>query len=418
MYEPQYESLPREQIRRLQLERLRWTLSQAARNPAYASRLGDAARDLSSLEELSALPLLAKPDLRDAYPLALCCVPRRDLVRFHMSSGTTGNPIICPYTRADVAQWGNVMARCLAAAGLTDADVLQITPSFGLFNGGFGFHYGAEALGCFVVPAGPGRTLLQLKLMQDLGTTAIAGIASYAVRMIETAEAEGVDLAAGPLRTGIFGSEMWSDELRKRVERGLGVESFDIIGMTETGGVGMGIDCQAHNGIHIWEDHYLAEVIDPATGTPVPDGEAGELTVTTLTREALPMIRYRTGDITAVASRLPCACGRTGLRVQRFRGRSDDMLIANGVNFYPKQVEAILLREPGIGNHYQIVLTSESGLDRVAICCECSRRPDQAALEKRFMDLVGFRPHFEFLEPGTMERPEGKAVRVVDKRAG
>ncbi|HLG73370.1 MAG TPA: phenylacetate--CoA ligase [Chloroflexota bacterium] len=416
MFQPDLEALPRRQLAALQLDRLRRTLAQAKRNPAYQRHLGQAADDVRSLESLRDLPFLTKADLRDAYPLDLCTVPRSELVRFHMSSGTTGNPILQPYTVADVRQWGEVMARCLAAATLTAQDTLQITPSFGLFNGGFGFHYGAEALGCFVIPSGPGRTLLQLKLMRELGATALAGIASYAVRLLETAQQEGLDLRSSPLRVGIFGSEMWGDQLRRRIEQGLGIETFDIIGMTETGGVGMGIDCPAHAGIHVWEDHYLVEVVDRDSGEPVPDGQPGELVVTTLTREALPVIRYRTGDITSVIGREPCECGRTGLRLDRFRGRTDDMLIVNGVNFYPKQVEALLLTDACIGNHYQIVLTEDSGLDVVTVECEVTGEPEVEALQRRFLDFVGFRPHFRFHEPGTMDRPEGKAVRVVDRR--
>ncbi|SRR5579884_770396 len=409
MFEPELETLPREQITDIQRRRLQSTLRQASRNPRYKAHLG-AGR---VFEEL---PFLTKAQLRDAYPLELCTVPRGEIVRFHMSSGTTGNPILQPYTRADVQQWAQIMARCLAAATITPEDVLQITPSFGLFNGGFGFHYGAEALGCFVIPAGAGRSLLQLKLIQDLKATAIAAIASYAVRLAETADAEGVNLKSSSLRVGVFGSEMWSDQLRARIEERLGIETFDVIGMTETGGVGMGIDCPAHAGIHVWEDHYLVEIVDPASGRPLPDGEAGELVVTTLTREALPMVRYRTGDLTRIVSREPCDCGRSGLRLDRFRGRTDDMLIANGVNFYPKQVETLLLSEPAIASQYQIVLTSEAGLDVVTVECECTGEPAVEALQQRFLELIGFRPRFQLYKPGEMERPEGKAARVRDER--
>ncbi|HEX6510714.1 MAG TPA: phenylacetate--CoA ligase [Chloroflexota bacterium] len=416
MFEPELECLPREELAALQLKRLRWTLEQTARNPKYKRHLQAEAGDVHSLEEVGRLPLLSKAQLRDAYPLELCTVSRNELLRFHMSSGTTGKPILQPYTRADVQQWAQVMARCLAAATLTSQDSLQITPSFGLFNGGFGFHYGAEALGCFVLPTGPGRTLLQIGLMRDLGATALAGIASYAVRLIETAEAEDQDLRSSPLRVGIFGSEMWSDVLRRRIEDRLGIESFDIIGMTETGGVGMGIDCPAHAGIHVWEDHYLAEIVHPESGRPLLDGESGELVVTTLTREALPMVRYQTGDLTSILSRDRCDCGRTSLRLDRFRGRTDDMLIANGVNFYPEQIETLLLGEAAVGNQYRIVLTEDAGLDAVTVECEVSAEPDIERLQRRFLDLVGFRPRFRFFRPGEMERPEGKAVRVVDQR--
>jgi len=345
-------------------------------NPAYAQHLGPvAAGDLRATADWARLPFLTKDDLRDAYPFGLTCAGRGSVMRVQMSSGSTGRPIVNPYTRGDIAQWTEVMARCYAAAGVTSRDVIQITPSFGLFTGGFGFHYGAERIGAMVVPVGAGRTALQLQLMRDLGTTVLAGIATYPLRLIEVAREEKIDLAGLRLRTAILGSEMWSDDLRAVIERDLDVETFDIIGMTETGGPGLGIDCRAHDGIHVWEDHYYCEIVDPATGAPRADGAEGELVVSTLTREGLPLVRYRTRDLTRVVSREPCACGRTHLRLDRLRGRTDDMVIFRGVNFYPRQVESLLLKQ-------QLHLS----------------------------------PEITLLKEGELPRAPGKAVRVVDRR--
>jgi phenylacetate-CoA ligase len=418
MWQPALEALDREPLERLQLERLRATLGRLRRRPAWAARLGDAGpQDLKSLADWRRLPFLTKDELRDAYPYGLAA--GEGYRRVHMSSGTTGNPIVNPYTAADVEQWGEVMARCYVAAGVTRDDVVQITPSFGLFTGGFGFHYGAERLGAMVVPAGAGRTSLQLRLMRDLRATVVAAIATYPLRLIEVAREEGLDLGALALRVGIFGSEMWSDELRARIERELGIRTFDIIGMTETGGPGLGIDCEARAGIHVWEDHYLAEIVDPATGAPRPDGEEGELVVSTLTREGLPLVRYRTHDLTRVVARGRCDCGRTMLRLDRLRGRTDDMVIYKGVNFYPRQVETVLLRQPGVGHEYQIVLDVEAGAERLTVLVETAAgdAPSVAdRIRRELHDLLALGPEVRLCAPGAIERAQGKAVRVVDRR--
>ncbi len=416
MYQPRLETLPREELERLQLKRLRATIAHIkANNPRYAAHLGEVApEDIRTLSDLRLLPFITKDDLREAYPLGLACAPKEDFVRFHMSSGTTGTPVINPFTRGDVEQWAEIMARCLSAATLTHKDVLQITPGFGLFNGGFGFHYGAERLGCFVIPIGPGRTLMQLKFMKDFGTTALAAISSYPLRLIEVAKAEGFSFRETKLRVGIFGAEVWSDETRKFIEREMGIETFDIIGMTETGGVGLGIDCVAHNGLHVWEDHYLIEIVDPETGEPLPDGEEGELVVTTLTREGLPLIRYRTRDITRVLSRGRCVCGRTMLRLARLKGRTDDMLKVKGVNFYPRQIEEILMRHPEILPDYLIRLGKTAGKDFIEILVE-SRTLDETLkkrLEDEIYNFLGFRAEVVLLPEGKLPRREGKAVRV------
>ena len=420
MFQPEQETLDRDALARLQLERMRGTLARVRTNSAWALRLGDARPgDLKSLDDWRRLPFLTKADLRDAYPLRLACGAAEGYRRVHMSSGTTGNPILNPYTAHDVAQWGEVMARCYAAAGVTRDDVVQITPSFGLFTGGFGFHYGAERLGAMIVPVGAGRTLLQLRLMRDLGVTVLPAIATYPLRLIEVAREERFDLTSLRLRVGIFGSEMWSDELRARIDRELNLTSYDIIGMTETGGPGLGIDCAARAGIHLWEDHYFPEIVEPATGAPVADGVEGELVVSTLTREGLPLVRYRTHDLTRVVTRARCECGRTMLRLDRLRGRTDDMVIFKGVNFYPRQVETLLLRQAGVGHEYQIVLDADGGGERMTIVAETEPGCDPGVgprIKRELHDLLSLSPEIRLCAVGAIERPQGKAVRVVDRR--
>jgi phenylacetate-CoA ligase len=422
MFQPAEESRAREALAPLQLARLRATLARiAAHNAAYWQHLGRVdGRDLASLDELQRLPFLTKDQLRDAYPYGMACHGPEPVQRIQMSSGTTGAPIVNPYTAADIRQWREVMARSLAAGGLSARDVLLVTPSFGLFTGGFGFHYGAEALGAMVIPVGAGRTLLQLQLLRDLRATALAAIATYPLRMIEVARQEGFDFKTTKLRVALLGSEPWSDELRARIESEMGVRTFDLIGMTETGGPGMGVECDLREGIHVWDDHYVPEIVDPGTGRVLPDGEPGELVVTTLTREGLPLIRYRTRDLTRVRSRERCACGRTGVRLDRFRGRVDDMVIFKGVNFYPSQVEQILLRQPGLDHEYQIVLEREVARgDRLILCVEAGPGFDRAAetrLLRELSDRLSLTPEIRRLRLGEIPRPAGKAVRVVDRR--
>jgi phenylacetate-CoA ligase len=421
MLQPDLEALDRDALARLQLSRMRLTLARVLDNPAWARRLGGVqAGDLRSVDDWRRLPFLTKDELRDAYPFTLACGGAEGYRRVHMSSGTTGNPILNPYTAADLAQWGEVMARCYAAAGVTREDVIQITPSFGLFTGGFGFHYGAERLGAMVVPVGAGRTLLQLKLMRDLGVTVLPAIATYPLRLLEVAREERFDLASLRLRVAILGSEMWSDELRARIDRELNLTSYDLMGMTETGGPGLGIDCPARAGLHVWEDHYYIEIVDPTTGAGLPDGAEGELVVSTLTREGLPLVRYRTHDLTSVVGRARCDCGRTMLRVDRLRGRTDDMVIYKGVNFYPRQIETLLLRTAGLGPEYQIVLDADGGGERMTIVAETEPGCDAAAaarLRRELHDLLSLSPEIRLCAAGTIERAPGKSVRVVDRRA-
>jgi phenylacetate-CoA ligase len=399
---------------------MRATLARARTNPAWVRRLGDARPDdVRHIDDWQRLPFLTKDALRDAYPFGLACGGAEGYARVHMSSGTTGNPILNPYTASDVAQWGEVMARCYAAAGVGRGDVIQITPSFGLFTGGFGFHYGAERIGAMVIPTGAGRTALQLRLMRDLKATVVTAIATYPLRLIEAAREDGFDLASLSLRVGILGSEMWSDELRARIERELGIRTFDIIGMTETGGPGLGIDCAARRGLHVWEDHYYPEVIDPMTGAVVPDGTEGELVLSTLTREGLPLVRYRTHDLTRIVSRARCDCGRTSLRLDRLRGRVDDMVIYKGINFYPRQIETALLKHPGVSHEYQVVLDSDGGGERMTIHVETEPGCDPAVaarIRRELHDVLALSPEIRLCAHGAIERAQGKAVRVVDRR--
>src|SRR5437660_4410012 len=420
MWEPELEALDRERLERLVLDRMRATLARLLVHPAHARRLGGARpEDIRRLEDWRRLPFLTKETLRDAYPFGLACGQEQGYRRVHMSSGTTGHPILNPYTAADVAQWGEVMARCYVAAGVGPSDVIQVTPSFGLFTGGFGFHYGAERIGAMVIPTGAGRTALQLRLMRDLKATVVTAIATYPLRLIEAAREDGFDLASLSLRVGILGSEMWSDELRARIERELGIRTFDIIGMTETGGPGLGIDCAARRGVHVWEDHYYPEVIDPMTGAVVPDGTEGELVLSTLTREGLPLVRYRTHDLTRIVSRARCDCGRTSLRLDRLRGRVDDMVIYKGINFYPRQIETTLLRHAGVSHEYQAVIDTDGGGERMTIHVETEPGcdpADAARIRRERHDALALSPEVRLCAHGAIERAQGKAVRVVDRR--
>lgn len=422
MFNPKEETLPREEIEKLQLARLRKTIRylKNSRSKLKEKLKEVEPEDIKSLEDLKYLPFTTKDDLRECYPFDHIAVDPSECVRMHMSSGTTGIPVLNLMTKNDVAQWGEIMARCLTCAGITSKDRLQIMPSFGLFNGGFGFHYGAEKIGCFVVPAGAGRSLMQLKLIKDLEVTAIGAIASYPARLIEVAKENGFDFRQTKLRVAILGAETWSDEYRKRIEEIMGVTTFDIIGMTETGGVGLGIDCEARAGIHVWEDHYILEIVDPETGKVLPPGEEGEIVITTLTREGLPLIRYRTRDISKILSYEKCDCGRTHVRIDRIKGRTDDMLKVKGVNFYPSQIEAILLKYKGLAPYYQLVIETVKGKDEMTIIVEkiddglTPQELDRLNLE--LYDLLGFRSKIQIVPEGTIQRVPGKAVRVIDKR--
>jgi len=422
MYQSKTEALPQAELADHQLQGVRSTLRRIrAKNPRYGEYLlGLAEDDMRSLDDLRRFSFLTKENIRDAYPFGLACAPASEFVRMQMSSGTSGEPIICPYTAHDVLQWADIMARCLSTARVGREDVLQITPSFGLFNGGFGFHYGASATETMIIPIGSGRTHLQLRFMRDVGTTVLAGLASYPLRLIEVAAQEGFHFVRDThLRIGILGGEVWSDQMRRRIEEIMGIETFDIIGLTEAGGVGMGIDCPQHNGIHVWEDHFLIEIINEKTGERMDDGEWGEMVVTTLTREALPLIRFRTRDITRIVSREPCPCGRTSLRIDRIACRTDDMLKVKGINFYPKQVENLLLRRTQVGHEYLIEIDRVEGADHLKIFIEAERPNDQELIHQlgdELFSLLGLHSEIVVLPIGDLPRSPGKALRVRDNR--
>jgi len=415
------ETASRAEIEELQAKRLRAVADHVYRsNPIYR-KLFDARgvkpEDIRGLEDVSKLPMTNKNILRESYPLGLSCVPRREVAEMHMSSGSTGTPVIMPYTTADLSQWAECMARCYRMAGGVPGDAVQITPLFGLFNGGFGMYHGARAAGLFVIPAGPGNTQRQVKLARDLRTRILTGVVSYGIRIIEVMEEMGEKLP--DLEVGIFGAEAFSESMKKRISDGLGIEVFDIYGMTETGGVGtLGQDCPAHDGLHVWEDHYLLEVIDPQTGEAVADGETGELVVTALTRQALPVIRFRTADLTRVISREKCECGRTHLRIAPITGRIDDMIIVKGVNFFPKQVEQTLMNIPGVGSNYQIIVEEVDGVKDVRVNVEAEPGVTGFMVEKALKEALGFSPRGDVYPIGGLPRTEGKAQREFYKKIG
>jgi len=412
IFNKKMETMPREEIEKLQLQGLKNTLKVIKNSGSiFKDKYKDIEpEDIKTLEDIRKIPILEKDELRKAYPFKHIVVDDEKWYRMHMSSGTTGTPIINAMTKKDIEQWGEIMARCYYAAGVTGEDRVQITPSFGLFNGGFGFHYGAEKIGAFIIPIGAGRTRLQLKFMEELATTAICAIASYPLRLMEVAKEINFDFKKTNLKVAILGAETWSNELRERIEEEMNVDTYDIIGMTETGGVGMGIDCEAKNGIHIWEDHYIVEIVNPETLEVVDDGEEGEMLITTLTREGLPLLRYRTRDITKIISKDRCDCGRTHLRVDRLKGRTD---------FYPSQIESILMKYKNLTPYYNIVLEKVKGKGAMTIIAERRNGFKHEELERlgnELYDFLGFHCNIQIVPEGTIERPAGKAVRVIDKR--
>ncbi|HNS19222.1 MAG TPA: phenylacetate--CoA ligase [Sedimentisphaerales bacterium] len=404
-----------DEIRSLQTSRLKKMVRHVyEHNEVYRERLkarGVGPEGVQSLDDLRKLPLMDKELLRETYPMKLLCVPTTEIIEMHMSSGSTGTPIVMPYTRADLQQWAECMARCYFMAGARASDPVQITPSFGLFNGGFGMYHGARAAGLFIIPTGAGNTPRQIRLAQDFGTRVVTGVVSYGIRIMEVLQEMSETLPK--LQIGIFGAEVFSDSMKQKMRSGLGIDVFDIYGMTETGGVGtLGQDCPAHNGIHVWEDHYVLEVLEPKSETPVADGQEGELVVTSLTREALPAIRFRTGDLTRVLSRDRCACGRTHVRIAPITGRVDDMLIVKGVNFFPKQIEQALMQIPGVGSNYQIILEDVDGVRDVTVNVEAEPRVTGFTVEKVLKEALGFSPKGDVFAIGALPRQQGKAQRV------
>ena len=415
-YDEKAETMSRDEIADIQNRRLREIVRHVMANNAWFrarfEAVGIDPEGFRGLEDLAKLPFMSKKDFREQYPLGMCCVPKERLAEMHMSSGSTGTPVVMPYTKADLAQWSSCMARCYVMAGARPGDTCQITPGFGLFNGGFGFYHGAQAAGLFVVPTGSGNTARQVTLARDFHTRVLGSVVSYSLRIMEVMDEMKVRLP--DLKIGIFGAESFSDEMKRRIHDGLGIEAFDIYGMTETGGVGtLGQDCPAHCGLHQWEDQYIVEVVDPKTGAPLPDGEVGEVVATSLTREALPVIRFRTGDLSRVVSREKCACGRTHLRLDRISGRLDDMLIISGVNFFPLQIEKALLRIPGVLPNYRLIIKDHDGTKKLRVEVEAEAGVTGHQVAKVLKEVLGFTPEGDVYAPGSLPRPEGKAKRVI-----
>ena len=378
--------------------------------------------DLKSLADLARFPFTTKADLRDNYPFGLFAVPRDQLLRLHASSGTTGKPTVVGYTQGDLNLWSDLMARCLACMGAKPGDIVHNAYGYGLFTGGLGAHYGAERLGCTVIPISGGGTERQVTLLHDFGAQILCATPSYALNIAEVADGMKIDIRKLPLHTGIFGAEPWTEAMRRDIEARLGINAVDIYGLSEI--IGPGVACECHvmkNGLHGWEDHFLFEVINPETMQPTPLGEAGELVITTLTKEALPMLRYRTRDITRLSDE-PCPCGRTHVRILRVTGRNDDMLIIRGVNVYPSQVEAVLVGFPGLTPHYQIVLTREHALDAMTVEVELApdftgdRAAKAAEVTHHIKSMIGVTCTVVPKAPGVVPRSQGKAVRVRDER--
>ncbi|MBP8128824.1 MAG: phenylacetate--CoA ligase [Candidatus Hydrogenedentes bacterium] len=421
--------LPQAQLRALQRDRLQTIVRHTFDNvQLFRERMlerGLTPDAISSLEDIQRLPFTVKTDLRDTYPFGLFAVPMKDVVRLHASSGMTGKPIVVSYTRQDKDMWAEVMMRAFASYGVTQNDIVQNAYGYGLFTGGLGAHYGAEALGAMVIPISSGNTDRQLMTIRDFGVTVICSTPSYFLRLIERAGELGIDLMSLPLSVGVFGAEPWTEAMRKRIENGAGIKAYDIYGLSEIIGPGVGAECYCQHGLHIFEDHFYPEIIDPRTLEPLADGEEGELVFTTLTKWAMPMIRYRTRDITRIIAE-PCPCGRTVRRIARISRRSDDMIIIRGVNVFPSQVEAALLAAEETLPHYQIVLTNDGTLDRMEVQVEVTPailsdkvgalRELQERLAQSIERIVNLRIPVRLVEPNTIARSEGKARRVIDNR--
>ncbi len=428
-WQPDEERMDRKELEQLQLERLESTLNRVYMNVPFYRRKFDEAGfnpdDLRALDDIRKLPFTVKDDLRANYPYGLFAVPLREVVRVHASSGTTGMSTVVGYTKNDIKTWSNLVARILTATGVTADDVVQIAFNYGLFTGAFGLHYGAERIGASVIPMSSGNTKRQIKLMQDFKTTALVSTPSYAMLIADTMIEMGINRNSLSLKYGLFGAEPWSDALRKEIEAKLKIIATDNYGLSEIMGPGVSGECRERNGLHINEDHFLVEVLDPRTLEPVPPGEVGELVITTLTKEAFPMIRYRTRDLTRIMEE-PCPCGRTLRRMARIMGRTDDMLIIRGVNVFPQQIESVLFEIEGTEPHYQIVIDRKGALDDALVLVEASEKiffdemKKQTELietiKKRMASELGISVDVKLVEKKSLERFEGKAQRVIDNR--
>ncbi len=424
------ETMARSELQDLQLERLQTLVSRVyAKVPYYCQKMKDvgvAPEDIKTLADIKRLPFTTKEDLRKNYPFGLFTVPLDDVVRVHASSGTTGKPTVVGYTRADIKLWAGLMARTLSAGGATSKDIIQNAYGYGLFTGGLGAHYGAEELGATVIPISGGQTKRQITIMRDFGSTVLLSTPSYALNIAEVMADMGIDPASLPLRVGVFGAEPWSENMRAELENKLQVKAIDIYGLSEVIGPGVATEClEAQHGLHVFEDHFLSEIVDPETFEPLAVGETGELVFTTLTKEAFPVIRYRTKDIASLNDE-PCACGRTFMRIPKITGRTDDMLIIRGVNVFPSQIEQVLMNVEGVEPHYQIIVDRKGSMDTMEVQVEVSEAifsdeiKNMERLNKRIQgdikDLIGSSCKISLVEPKTIQRSEGKAQRVIDKR--
>ena len=422
--------LPQDRLRTLQTERLINIVGRAyERVELFRNRLdenGVSPLDIQSIDDIAKLPFMVKADLRDTYPFGLFASPMSDIVRLHASSGTTGKPIVVAYTKDDLNVWAETVMRAFLAYGMTKGDVLQNCYGYGLFTGGLGAHQGAEALGATVLPVSTGNSVRQLMLMKDFGVTAICCTPSFFLHLLDTAGEQGIDVRQLPLRIGAFGAEPWSQAMRQKIEELSGIKAYDIYGLSEIVGPGVGGECQCQNGLHIFEDHYYPEIIDPETLEVLPDGEEGELVLTTLSKQAMPIIRYRTRDITKIIAE-KCECGRTLRRIARISRRSDDMMIVRGVNVFPSQIETAILSIEGVAPYYEIILTREDNLDRIEVKVEITDAllgddtiRTLETLQKRIATaierIINIRVKVTLVEPRTLERFDGKAKRVKDLR--
>jgi len=424
-YDRAAECMDRSQLQKLQLQRLQQTMQHAFDHVEHYrlafAEAGLKPADLGSLEDLAKFPFTVKDDLRAAYPFKLFAVPMNEVVRVHASSGTTGKPTVVGYTAGDIDTWADLMARSIACAGGRPGDIAHNAYGYGLFTGGLGAHYGAEKLGCTVVPMSGGNTPRQIQLLQDFGAQILFSTPSYALNIAEVAAKQGDDLSSGPLRVGIFGAEPWSEGMRAELEARLGLQAIDIYGLSEILGPGVAAECPEQAGLHGWEDHFLFEIIDPETGQPLPCGETGELVITTLSKQALPILRYRTHDITWLTDER-CACGRSHVRIKRVVGRNDDMLIIRGVNVYPSQIEAALVGLEGLAPHYQLLVRREGQLDSLSVEVEIAPgfSGDRVLLATttgaHIKSMVGVTCSITVLDEGQVPRSQGKAVRVRDLR--
>ena len=431
-YQPDIETMPREQLRELQLERMKQSVRHAYDNVAFYQQsfneAGVAPDDLQTLEDLERLPFVVKQDMRDAYPFGLFAVPQKDVARIHASSGTTGQATVVGHTASDLKNWGDCFARGIAMVGGDENSTIQVSYGYGLFTGGLGAHAGGEAMGCSVIPTSSGNTRRQVQMMKDCGTDILACTPSYALLIADTAIEMGYDPATEfKISGGIFGAEPASDNMREEIASKLGIQYCDVYGLSEIMGPGVAMECAERAGLHVAEDHFYCEILNPETLKPVPDGEWGELVITTLTRECCPLVRYRTRDVTRIISE-PCACGRTHRKIDQLRGRTDDMLIIRGVNVFPSQIEQVITGFPEIATHYQIILTTRGPLDHVELQVETV--PDFPIDEVRKIEDLKRRLGVELksnlqvsvevkiVEPKTIARSEGKAKRVIDQREG